>query len=132
MMISRAQLRKISRHRLRDAEALLAGKRYDGAVYICGYSLELALKARICRTLRWAGFPQTRKEFEGLQSYKTHNLDILLKLTGRESHVKSKLFAEWSEASKWTPEVRYEPAGIVSRQDAQSMISATKVLVKGL
>jgi HEPN domain-containing protein len=49
-MISRTDLRAIARALLRDAEALLAAKRYDGAFHICGYAVELALKARICRT----------------------------------------------------------------------------------
>ena len=47
-----AELRKIAKARLKDAEALLAAHRYDGAIYLCGYAVELALKARICQTLK--------------------------------------------------------------------------------
>ncbi|MCB0065385.1 MAG: HEPN domain-containing protein [Caldilineaceae bacterium] len=68
--------------RLEDAEVLLAANRYDGAMYLCGYAVELALKARICRTLKWAGYPSTRKEFEGYQSLRTHDLKVLLHLSG--------------------------------------------------
>jgi hypothetical protein len=50
--------------RLKDAKALLAAKRYDGSVYLCGYSVEIGLKARICRTLKWDGFPSTNKFVE--------------------------------------------------------------------
>lgn len=56
-MISCRSLRKMAMERLRDSRALLATRRYDGAVYIGGYVVELALKARICKTLGWAGFP---------------------------------------------------------------------------
>ena len=81
-MIAESELRKSARAKLRDAEVLLRRGRYDGAAYVCGYAMEMVLKARICRTLKWAGYPDTRKEFESLTSFKTHDLDILLKLSG--------------------------------------------------
>lgn len=59
-MISTKDLKAIARARLRDAHLLLRAKRFDGAFYLCGYAVELALKARICRTLKWAGFPGER------------------------------------------------------------------------
>ena len=46
-MIDRAELRKIARERLKDAEALLKAGRYDGAVYLGGYVVELALKSQL-------------------------------------------------------------------------------------
>jgi hypothetical protein len=73
-MTTKYDLRAIARARLRDAQALLAAKRFDAASYLCGYAVEIALKARICKTLGWDGFPQTAKEFRGFQSVKTHDL----------------------------------------------------------
>jgi hypothetical protein len=81
-MIARGELRRIARARLGDAEALFAAHRYDGAMYLCRYAVELALKARICRTLHWDGFPSTAGEFASYQSFRTHNLDVLLNLAG--------------------------------------------------
>ena len=69
-MLKRLDLKKIARGRLKDAEVLLNSSRYDGAVYICGYAIELSLKARICKVLHWAEYPSTRKEFESFQSFK--------------------------------------------------------------
>lgn len=63
-MIATADIRKIARGRLKDARILLDGKRFDGALYLCGYAVELALEARICRTLKWDGYPETRSEFQ--------------------------------------------------------------------
>ena len=57
-MISTRDLRSISRARLRDAEELLAARRYDGAFYLAGCAVESALKARACRTLKWTEFPK--------------------------------------------------------------------------
>jgi HEPN domain len=82
------ELRTIARARLRDAEALLIAGRYDGSVYLCGYAVEIALKARVCRALKWDGFPSTNKEFEGYYSFRTHNLDVLLHLSGAEVKMK--------------------------------------------
>jgi hypothetical protein len=77
-MITRSELRKLARTRLRDAEALFTTNRYDGSIYLCGYAIGLVLKARICRTLKWGGFPETRAEFKEFLSFRTHNLDTLL------------------------------------------------------
>ncbi|HBL27338.1 MAG TPA: hypothetical protein DD490_10940 [Acidobacteria bacterium] len=67
-MIPSVTLRAISAARLEDARQLLAAGRFDGAVYLCGYAVELALKARICDTLGWSDFPETPKEFQPYQS----------------------------------------------------------------
>ena len=68
-MIKVADLRKLVRARLKDAKSLLSERRFDGAIYIGGYVVEIALKARICRTLKWTEFPETRKEFESLTTF---------------------------------------------------------------
>ena len=131
-MIPRNELRKIAHARLRDAEILYKNRRYDGAVYLCGYAVEVALKARICRTLKWAGYPATRSEFQSYQSFKTHDLDVLLNLSGVESKIKIQYFAEWSDIAAWEPEVRYKPIGTTNRIDVFNMIEATKTLLKVL
>jgi HEPN domain-containing protein len=51
-VIAVADLRRLAKARLQDAEALFQTRRFDGAVYVVGYSVEIALKARICKTLR--------------------------------------------------------------------------------
>jgi HEPN domain-containing protein len=128
-MVSISELRKIAKGRLKDAEVLATAKRYDGAIYLCGYAIETALKARICRVLKWPGYPSTRKEFEGYQSFRTHDLDILLHLSGAEGVVKTKLFAEWSIVATWDANVRYRPIGSASSQDAADMIKSTKAIL---
>jgi hypothetical protein len=45
-MLTRWNLSETSRARLMDAEVLLQSERYDGAVYVCGYAVEIALKKR--------------------------------------------------------------------------------------
>ncbi len=131
-MIRRNVLRKIAKARLEDATALLASKRFDGAVYLCGYAIELALKARICRTLDWQGYPSNNKEFQDYQSFRVHNLDVLLHLSGREQIVKTKYLAEWSAVAQWDPSSRYKAIGMAKKTDTQLMISSARILLRKL
>lgn len=131
-MLSRQQLLAMARARIADAKVLIAARRYDGGVYLCGYALECALKARIVATLRWAGFPETRKEFERFQSFKTHDLDTLLSLSGREAKVKAGHMKQWSGVAQWEPEARYKPVGSAAQADALLMIQSAESLLKVL
>jgi hypothetical protein len=86
-MIDRDELRRIAQSRLEDAQVLLRAGRYDGAIYICGYAVEMALKARIFDTLSWSGYPSTRSEFQNYQTFRTHDLNVLLRLSGIENRL---------------------------------------------
>lgn len=128
-MVPVADLRKIAKGRLVDAEVLFRAGRYDGAIYLCGYAVEIALKARICRTLKWPGYPSN---FSGYQSFRTHDLVILLHLSGAEAKIKSKYFAEWSVVATWRSEVRYRPIGSATAQDVVDMIESAKKIMAAL
>src|SRR5215212_8421687 len=121
-MIGVAELRKVARARLRDAKALCSAKRFDGATYLAGYAVEIALKARICVSLRWSGFPDTAKEFEGLTTFKTHKLPLLLRLSGRERSINPSMEVAWSVVASWDPETRYRAVGFSGKKDAELMI----------
>jgi len=131
-MLSNAELRQIARARLKDSEILFQANRYDGSVYLCGYAVEIALKARISKTLRWSGYPATKKEFENMQSFKTHSLEVLLALSGVEGKIKTNFLAEWSAVAAWDPEARYKPIGSVKRADAKLMIDSAGILLGAL
>lgn len=129
-MLTRTELRNIARGRLRDAETLLQSRRYDGAIYLCGYAVEIALKARICRSLGWSGYPSTNRDFQNYQSFRTHDLDTLLHLSGLEARIKQHYLAEWSAVATWEPEVRYRPIGNASVRAARSMVDAARILLR--
>jgi hypothetical protein len=131
-VIAIATLLDIARARLQDANVLFINERCDGAAYLCGYAVELALKARICRTLSWSGFPETRGEFENLGSFKTHKLDVLLALSGQESRIKTDHFTEWSAVATWDPEARYKPVGKIEPVEVALMIIAAETLLEVL
>lgn len=131
-MIAANDLRSIARARLRDAQVLLRAKRFDGAFYLCGYAVEVALKARICRTLKWSEFSDASQDFKGLQSLKTHDLEILLRLSGIEARVKMKYLADWSAVLDWNPEKRYQTIGRSTHQQATDMVTSAKRLLEVL
>jgi hypothetical protein len=118
--------------RLQDARVLLRGRRYDSALYLCGYAVELALKARICTVLRWQGFPSTSAEFQGLASFRVHDLETLLHLSGREAKITASYTTEWSVVVNWDPEARYKPVGSASRAAVVSMIKSVETLLRVL
>jgi len=125
-MLLKAELKRIIKERLSDAEALFNAGRFDGATYLCGYVMEVALKLRVCKTLKWEGFPETRREFEGLASFKTHDFDSLLHVSGVEDKVKQLYLSEWSTVITWNPEMRYNR--VVSMNRAETLRKRTQVL----
>ena len=127
-----AGLTSLARARLKDADALFSKRRYDSAGYICGYAVEIALKARIVKTLKWSGFPSNGSELEGLENLKTHNLRLLLRLSGRDAKIKAKFTGEWLVVSPRNPESRYDPPGNVTQANAQRMIESARIVVGAL
>lgn len=128
-----ADLRAIAEAQLEDARVLLNNNRIDGAgYYLCGYAVELALKARICSTLNWQGFPATVSEFKNFSSFKTHKLDVLLTLSGQEQQIKSQYLSEWSAVATWDPEVRYKVVGRADREQVELMLVSVILLLGAL
>jgi HEPN domain-containing protein len=123
-MISVKQLRELANTRIKEAEILLVNRKYDGAVYLCGYAIELALKSRICIRLRWKEFP------EDIKPLLTHDFNYLIRFTGKEDKIKSQYVSEWSIIEKWKSGSRYNPIGTTGISDAQKMVSSAKKLVR--
>jgi len=128
-MILVAELERIARARLDDAKVLLTAGRFDGAAYLGGYAVEVALKSRICRTLSWQEFPSTGGEFQAYRSFQTHELDVLLRLSGQEARIKDNHFALWNAVAAWKVESRYNVVGTAEQPDATTMIHAAEELL---
>ncbi len=131
-MIPISDLEQIARSRLKEARILFRSRQYDGAAYLCGYAMELALKARACRHLRWHGLPESRDEYKSFQALRTHDLEALLELSGAAERIRTTYLTQWSAVSTWNPEVRYRRIGSVSRDAALAMINASAALLRTL
>jgi HEPN domain-containing protein len=129
-MLTIAELKAMARARIKDSRVLFKAGRYDGAYYLCGYAVEIALKARICKTLKWPDFPESSSEFKGLASLKSHSFEDLLRFSGKDDLIRSARYGSyWSLVSQWNPENRYKTIGSVTKVQAESMIrSATELL----
>ncbi len=131
-MATSQQLKDLALLRLREAEALFAADLYDGAKYLSGYVVELALKARVCRILDVDEYPE-----KGAlkRVYAVHDLDQLLLLAGLRKAVdptNKPLFDNWSTAALWKPERRYDAAGTVTRADAEDILNAIRDTKNGV
>lgn len=131
-MITLEELQNLSRDRFEDAKVLYDAGRVDWAVYTCEYAVELALKKKICETLKWAGYPNTEKELGKLKCLKIHHLDTLLHLSGVESRVKEgEGFRVWSTIASWDPEMRYSSEK-PTKERAKLLLDSVETLLKKL
>jgi HEPN domain-containing protein len=126
-MATRAELKKLAHLRLREAETLFRAELYDGVAYLCGYCIEFALKARICRILGVREYPDRDKRLR--QTYAVHDLPQLLLLAGLQSKIglgNAELIRNWSVAANWKPERRYDPPGTYSSGQALEILEAVR------
>ena len=130
-MISVSALRDLSLARQEDASQLLQAGRYDAAIYLSGYAVELSLKARICETLGWREFPSDPGEFRKYQSLRTHELDILLEFSGIKARVNLEYPDAWTfVARNWGAHWRYLPAGSANASTCSQMLDAVASLLE--
>jgi len=122
-LATRKELQQLAKLRLAEAEHLYAKKLYDGAVYLSGYVIEFALKARICKLLKLQDYPS---EMSGL--FKTHNFDVLKLLAGLTGDINvsknKQLFDNWSIATSWKPDQRYSPKGTSDQKRAKEVLAS--------
>jgi len=129
-LIPKAALKRIAKTRLGDATVLLNNHRLDGASYLCGYAVEVALKLRICELRNWEGQPEDDSEDPGWRALMTHNLDNLLQLANVQREVLPKCYSDWQILRQWHPATRYDPIGSVSRGQAAGFIQAADRILK--
>ncbi|MFZ2725864.1 MAG: hypothetical protein WAX77_06420 [Methylococcaceae bacterium] len=131
-MILISDLRAIIARKLADAKWLIKGNRFDSAVYLCGYCLEIAFKIRLCKDANRADFPETKDEFKSysLNHWKIHDLKGLAELCNLYGLIKKKYRREWSTVqSAWNVEMRYKTS-LNNKDDAIDFINAIRTLLR--
>jgi hypothetical protein len=132
-MITISALSGTAREYLRAAKMLRTRRSYDASVYLCGYAVEIALEARICRMLKWTtGFPETNSEFQDKGNLKTHDFQALLNFTGLQERIQREHVSDWSVVCRWRPEQRYNPIGTKGPAEANEIITATQRMLRVL
>ena len=114
-MNSIQEIKDLAELRLKEARTLLANQCPDGAYYLGGYALELALKAAICKNWDvedlFAEHNQHPKD--SIKVLKVHDLARLLLFSGLiERHKAAQgtspdFNTNWSNVTKWSESDRY-------------------------
>jgi len=143
-MITYKKLQKIADTRLKDSRVLYNGRQFNGAVYICGYANECALKAVICKKLNLRGIPNIKEEFENIPKnigeIHTHDLEKLLTLLVnlKGEKIRDEIYrdysSDWNIILDWNPEKRYLPIDEKSKkeweQEADKLIRSTAKMLR--
>jgi len=118
-MPTKAELEELSYLRLKEARVLYKAGHYRGAHYLAGYTIELSLKARICKILNIESYFNSNIDVskEVARIYKTHDLTQLLFLSGLKTkfeeakYLNEELKTNWGIVNNWNEGYRYLPVG---------------------
>lgn len=129
---TRAEFQQLAEDRLAEAKALLDLGRWDGAYYLAGYAVELALKACIIKRLMATdGFPD--KDLSK-NSY-THVVRTLAETAGIYDSLKTAMDADpnlelnWNLVREWSEQKRYHRIG---KDEAESLFAAITDVATGV
>ncbi|NOQ36579.1 MAG: hypothetical protein GQ569_11905 [Methylococcaceae bacterium] len=120
------EIRKLAYLRLEEADILCQAGKYDGAFYLAGYSIELMLKAKICKHFQVDDlFDGKNCKISGIGEIKkavqTHDISALLVFSGLhlelddvkasdEGEILDKTITKLFQGNKkciWNEQVRY-------------------------
>lgn len=118
-------LRENIKQKYSDAKLLFLNGGYANCYYLCGYCVELALKYKIAKYLKWLSFTPLREE----KNLKCHDLNHLLRYTGLHNLT---MTPDWNVVKDWSESIRYANPSLISKQSADEMLKSTKVVVRGI
>lgn len=122
-MITRSDLKEISRLRVKEAKILIKNGCYSGGYYLIGYSIECALKACIAKKTRKHQFPDKDTV---IQSY-SHDLNKLIGVAGLGQELARKISKDkqfetkWAVVAQWKEDSRYE---VKNQKEADDLLTA--------
>lgn len=147
-MKSKNEIIVISENKIKAAECLLKNGFFDDAYYIAGYSFELLLKAKICKTLsindffdfensksrKLSSYSSKKRDNDNLyRPFKVHDYEQLIILSGLFDKFNRELanpnfLSNWSTVSAWNENFRYVQG--IKKNEVELFIDALKELIK--
>lgn len=121
--LNKQSAQKLAIMRLEEARILFDKGYFSGAYYLAGYSIELAIKAVICKQFKSETIPNKKI----VQDIHQHDLSNLMNLSGllvalEEAKKNNTAFSRyWAIVIQWSEHSRYE---IKSQQDAKDILEA--------
>jgi HEPN domain-containing protein len=124
--VNRSDFQELAELHLQHAKALLDAQLYSGAYYMCGYVVECALKACICRKTNQFDFYPRPEEARDAWTHKFTKLIGVSDLdeefeAARRSDVA--LDVNWKEVDDWAESSRYEPRGQKKAEELFAAVS---------
>jgi hypothetical protein len=122
--LNRSDFQQLAEDHLRHAKALLDAQLYSGTYYMCGYVVECALKACICKKTNQFDFHPSP---EASRAAWSHDFEKLIRAADLESEINAAreldraLDVKWESVENWSPNSRYEPHG---QPEAQLILDA--------
>ncbi len=127
--MNQAELQKMAEERLKDANTLIDGNRWEFSYYAAGYAVECALKSCVlARMIHTAWVFEEKWEARGCL---THEFGKLVSLAGLTDQLNANLkasaaaggefAANWATAEKWAVTSRYE---VKTEEDAKKLYAA--------
>jgi len=96
--------REVAMQRIKDAESLKEKARYNGSIYLAGYTIECQLKYAYCKRREVTYLPQ---------KFEVHDWDVLVNAAGLRADIQRQpaIEAIYSAlAEQWGPSLRYRTA----------------------
>jgi HEPN domain-containing protein len=122
--VNKSDFQELAELHLQHAKALLDAHLYSGAYYMCGYAVECALKACICKRTNQFDFHPSPDESRAAWSHDFGKLIKSAELEGEFNAARTAdrdLDLKWESVENWLPNSRYEPHG---QQEAQELYVA--------
>lgn len=125
-MRTKNDIKKIALSKLKEANKLYQAGFYEGAFYLGGYCIELAIKARICKNLDIDDLFVSKY----LKFFKVHDFDTLLMFSGlyekfeRDKALNLDLYQNWSYICGWKEDSRYTTIGSKTPIEVQRFLKA--------
>jgi HEPN domain-containing protein len=123
-VLTKAEFQDLAEARLVEAKALLDRGMWDGAYYLAGYAVELALKACIIKMLMATDAFPDRKFSEHCYTHRVEDLIRVAKLDGPWNTALAAdrdLFANWAVVKDWSEQKRYHR---IDKAEAEALYTA--------
>jgi HEPN domain-containing protein len=124
--VNRNDFQELAELHLKHARALLDAGLYSGAYYMCGYVVECALKACICKSTDQFDFHPGLDYARKAWSHKFDDLIGLAELRGMfetDRKTDKSLDIYWRVVAGWNENSRYSPRGEREAKDLLTAVS---------
>jgi HEPN domain-containing protein len=131
--MNRSDFQELAQEHLRHAKALLDAGLYSGAYYMCGYVVECALKACICKGTGSYDFYPHPTDAKKAWSHKFKDLIGLTEVSGKikqERRGDNTLHVYWKVVEGWSAESRYDKRP--RQREAEDLFTAVSDPVHGV